>query len=316
MNKIHRIFTILESLNINMNELPVYKKRLGLFRNPKVLKEIRELNPATHHQRIVQLIVGYEFPFDVTRALELALFHTFSSPSISSLLARTGQFERYGQKRYDDTSLLISRFMQDGIESPTGNRAVEHINHIHSHYNIANEDFLFVLSTFITYPINWINKFGWRKLSLHEELAFFNFFIAVGGKMEIKNLPVTMHQLLKFVEEYEAKHLEFKESNKKIADSTVQVVAHWFPKILTPLIKPAFSTLIPDKLRKAFGYKLPGFLFSSTLKGLLLLRKIPLRWITFKPYPTLIENTKYRNYPNGIPEIEETGPKGVIGGDK
>jgi hypothetical protein len=44
------------------------------------LDEILRLDPIADHRRIVLLDVCYEFPFDTTRSLELALFRTFAVP--------------------------------------------------------------------------------------------------------------------------------------------------------------------------------------------------------------------------------------------
>lgn len=291
---------------------PVYAKILGFFRNSSVREELKKLNPEKDYQRMVQLLVGYEFPFDITRSLELALFHTFASPSVSSLLAKTGQFEHYGQKRYDDTSILISQFMQNGLDSEKGQRAITHMNRIHGFYRIPNEDFLFVLSTFVSYPINWINRYGWRKLTSAEEEAIFYFFREVGHRMNLQEVPQTREELSAFTERYESKHFKFTETNKKIADATVRIVEGWFPSFLRPLVKPTFAALITQNLRQAFGYKTPSPVFSALLEGALWARKWPLRLITFKPYPTLVENSSFRSYASGAPAIEELGPEAVL----
>jgi len=59
---------------------------------PTILDQISALDPVADHQRIVFLSTCWEFPFDTTRSLELALFRTFCVPSISVLLDRTGEF--------------------------------------------------------------------------------------------------------------------------------------------------------------------------------------------------------------------------------
>ena len=69
----------------------------------KVLDLIRTLDPVDDHQQIVYLMTAHEFPVDITRALEFALYRTFAVPSISALPDRTGEFTRHAQKRYDDT---------------------------------------------------------------------------------------------------------------------------------------------------------------------------------------------------------------------
>lgn len=293
-------------------EVKSYHKILGVFRNPAVKRELRALEPQTDHQRMVQLLVGYEFPYDVNRALELALFHTFASPSISGLLSKTGQFRNHGQKRYDDTSLLVARFLQDGLDSETGKKAIAQINRIHSHFKIPNADYLFVLSTFILYPIEWINRFGWRKLTASEEQAFFLFFIEVGKEMNIADLPQSLEGLKAQLKAYEDTHLRFHPSNRETADATVQIVKNWLPAAFRFLVQPAFSVILKDSLLFSFGYKKPGAFFTLVFTTAMRIRKTVLRYLTFKPYPTLISNTLYRTYPNGLPEIEDTGSDAVL----
>ncbi len=54
------------------------------------LREIESLDPERDCQRIMHLSFGYEFPWDSTRALEVALYRTYCVPSISRLLDRAG----------------------------------------------------------------------------------------------------------------------------------------------------------------------------------------------------------------------------------
>ena len=119
----------------------------------RVLDEIRTLDPVADHQRIVFLSTCFDFPFDTTRALELALFRTFCIPSVSRLLDRTGEFQNRAQKRYDDTDLIVSELVEWGYSSERGARALARMNAIHGRFKIANTDFLYVLSTFVFEPI-------------------------------------------------------------------------------------------------------------------------------------------------------------------
>ena len=68
-----------------------------------ILRRIEAMDPVRDHQAIYHLTTGYEFSWDTTRALEVALYRTYCVPTISGLLARTGNFLRAPQKRYDDT---------------------------------------------------------------------------------------------------------------------------------------------------------------------------------------------------------------------
>ena len=114
-----------------------------------ILKQIRKLDPRIDNQRIVFLNTCYEFPFDTTRSLEFALFRTYCVPSISKLLDQTGELTARPQKRYDDTDIIISELLEWGYDSDRGKAALRRMNQIHGRFQISNDDFLYVLSTFI-----------------------------------------------------------------------------------------------------------------------------------------------------------------------
>lgn len=287
-----------------------YRKILGLFRNPAVRREIDSLDPVQDHQRMVHLAFCYEFPFDMVRANELALFATYASVPISTLLDRTGEFSKHGQKRYDDTRYLITKFGEDGYDGAFGQRAIAQMNKIHGNFRIPNEDFIFVLSTLILYPIDWMEKYGWRKLDEKDQLALFLFYREVGIRMGMTDLPASIPELRAFVEKYEAKNLVFAQSNRNIADATIQIFKGWFPGFLRPLIQPAVVALIDDKLRVAFGFGKPSKAMAGLLNAALQIRKYFLRWIpvTFMPYPYTTDQMRFRTY---FPEpmvIEEVKP--------
>ncbi|WP_227485386.1 MULTISPECIES: hypothetical protein [unclassified Acidithiobacillus] len=71
-------------------------------------REILQLDPVKDHCRITFLMATCAYPFDIPRALELALFRTYAVPRISGLLRHTGELTERTRKRYDDTDLLLS----------------------------------------------------------------------------------------------------------------------------------------------------------------------------------------------------------------
>ena len=159
------------------------------MRRPTILDGIRALDPERDHERIIFLSTCYDFPFDTTRALEFALFRTFCVPRIARLLDGTGEFRNRAQKRYDDTDIIVSELMEYGYSSERGSRALARMNAQHGRFKIANDDFRYVLSTFIYEPIRWNARFGWRKMCETERLAHFHFWLQVGERMGIKDIP-------------------------------------------------------------------------------------------------------------------------------
>src|SRR5215471_3256072 len=179
-----------------------------------VLHVIERLDPEKDHQRIIFLSTCYDFPFDTTRALEFALFRTFCVPSISALLDRTGEFHHRAQRRYDDTDIIVSELIEWGYDSERGKRALRRMNELHGRFAIANDDFLYVLSTFVYEPIRWNARFGWRPLCEHERLAYFHFWREVGRRMGLRDLPADYAAFERFNREYERQHLAFTEASR------------------------------------------------------------------------------------------------------
>ena len=103
---------------------------------------ILTLDPKNDCQEISYLISAYEFPWDLTRALEFALFRVFGMPNESALLAQTGEFVQRTQKRYDDTVLILSEIIENGYDSPRGHAALVRMNKQHSRYQIPNDEIL------------------------------------------------------------------------------------------------------------------------------------------------------------------------------
>src|SRR5512135_624397 len=199
-----------------------------MARTPAV-EQIRALDPVRDHQRIVFLSKCYDFAFDTTRALEFALYRTYCVPSISGLLDRTGEFRARPQKRYDDTDLIVSELMERGYDSPRGRAALRRMNQIHGRFSISNDDYLYVLSTFIYEPIRWNARFGWRPMCKPERLAYYYFWREVGLRMGIREIPETYEAFERFNVAYERAQFRFSESNRRIGAATRDLFLGWFP---------------------------------------------------------------------------------------
>ena len=154
-----------------------------------VLSEIRRLDPVTDHQRIAFLTSLHEFPWDTTRSLELALFRAFAVAKGTALLAGTGEFTQRTQKRYDDTVLILAEILEHGYDSERGKAALRRMNQMHGRHPIPNDEFLYVLSTFVFEPIRWNERFGWRPLLRQEKLASFHFWREIARRMAIRDVP-------------------------------------------------------------------------------------------------------------------------------
>ncbi len=270
-------------------------------------QKITHLDAEKDHQEIVRLLVCHVFHWDLERALEFALFRTFAVPSISTLLEKTGEFQQRPRKRYDDTELIMYELAENGYTSERAKRAFRRMNRMHGHWPITNDDMLYVLSTFIFEPIRWIDQYGWRKLAENERLAFYHFYVGVGGMMNIKDIPGSYEAFEAFNINYEKTHFKTADSNRKIGDVTVDLLLSFYiPKFLAPVGKPVVYAMMDDPLLESMGYPKPSAFLRSFVKGMLRFRAWLIQfWPEFQQ-PQLGTKRKRPTYPKGY-EIEELG---------
>jgi len=281
--------------------------RIRVMWRSNVLNEIERLDPVRDHQRIVFLSCRVDFPFDTTRALEFALFRTFCVPSISALLQRTGEFEARPQKRYDDTDIIVSELMEHGYDSERGRTALRRLNQIHSRFAIANEDYLYVLSTFVFEPIRWNERFGWRRLVPQERLGLFYFWREVGRRMNIKDIPIESNEFEAFNRRYERQHYQYTEANHRVGLATRNLFLSWFPRWTHPLVRPAIHAMMDEPILAAFGFTRPAAPTRWAVESALRTRAVILRFLPRRTQPSLRTRMKHPSYPGGY-RIEDVGP--------
>jgi ER-bound oxygenase mpaB/B'/Rubber oxygenase, catalytic domain len=267
--------------------------------SPSPSAEIAGLDPERDYERIVFLLSSQLFPWDVERSLEFALLNTYAIPSISGLLARTGEFTRRARKRYDDTELLLAEIGENGFDSERAGQALDRINDMHSRFRIANDDYLYVLSTFVFDPIDWMA--AWRRaFTANEQLAWLRYYQELGRRMGIANIPETLTAFRTFRERFEAVRMVYADSNREVSGVTVDLVlAMYLPRGLFALGRPAAMALCSDRLVKAIGARRPPPWLIVLVRAAMRLR----RWfLGLLPEPKRLRRiTRRRNptYPNG-----------------
>jgi hypothetical protein len=273
-----------------------------------VLDEIRGLDPKTECQRIVFLSTCVDFPFDTTRALEFALFRTFAVPSVAALLDSTGEFLVRSQKRYDDTDIIVSELVEHGYDSDRGRRALRRMNQLHKRFVISNDDFLYVLSTFIFEPIRWNERFGWRPLCEQERAAYFHFWREVGRRMNIKQIPAEFRTYEQFNRDYEKANFCHTPATHRVGLATRELFVSWFPRLLAPIVRSAIHALMDEPLLDAFGFSKSSRLMRWILNSGMQARALLLGIAPRRRKPRLRTETKHASYPAGY-TIEQLGPE-------
>jgi mpaB/rubber oxygenase-like protein len=272
----------------------------------RILDEILRLDPIRDHERICYLSTCFDFPWDTTRSLEIALFRTYCVPRMTEILVSTGEFAQRAQKRYDDTVLILAQLLEWGYDSERGRVAQRIMNRLHDLYPIRNEDFLYVLSTFVYEPIRWNARFGWRPLVEREKLASFHYWRIVGGRMNIRAIPDTYEAFERYNVEYERAEFCYALSNRIIADATMGVFVSWFPAPLRPLVEPCIHAMLDEPVLDAFGYPHPSPALRRSVEAVLKLRARALRRFPSRRRPRLLTAIRHRSYPHGY-RVEQLG---------
>ena len=270
------------------------------MRKPSYLK----MDPVSDHETIVKWMVVDTWAFDLVRSIELALLKTFSVPAIAKILVDSREFLDRTQKRYDDTDLLLSLFIERGYSSVEGREAIRRINRMHAVHPITNDQMLYVLATFVVDPILWIEEFGWRKLTNVEEVALFNFWIAVGKLMGIKDLFTSLAEMRAYHELYEAERMVFSENNHILYKNVVPVVVKMLPFPLSTIAARLLPSIMSPRMCAAFGLKPAGKMTRLVVRWALRVRGYVEQLLPRKPHWRT--EMKRHTYPKGF-TIKELG---------
>ncbi|KAI9322371.1 hypothetical protein BX666DRAFT_1894221 [Dichotomocladium elegans] len=267
------------------NLLLLYLALVRLLRYRKIRRLCRKypdptlaLRDAKVAEEVFDVTFRNEFPFLGRLSLELALFKTYSVPSISKILAATGEFKKNTNKRFEDTSLILMEMtdvyphIKDHIRQcpamnpvdieKTQRERAHHVllrlNEIHAKYPILNGDYLYTLSLFIIEPIRWINKYGYRKLEPLEENAIFRIWYDIGKKMHIEDIPETLEDMKEFHKRYALDHVRYSPDNWKVGEPTVQQLSSLYPKFTHAFIYKLVPAILNPADVAGFGLDPPS----------------------------------------------------------
>ena len=259
-------------------------------------------------------LAGVLFPWDITRSLELALLKTFCVPSIAGLLDRTGEFEKRPRKRYDDTGLMVAELLRHGPDSPAGEAVIARMNRIHGHYAISNDDFVYVLSTFVVEPTRWLQRYGWRPLSIAEEQATYRFWRRVGQRMGLAAIPDSLEELRAFNQAFEAERFAAAPANARVAEATLMMLLRDWPSPLRPALRRLLMALPEAAVTTSLGWPEPPSALQRAIRaGLRLRSRLANGWQRLRP-PHGTRFYSERPTPSYGPsfQLEQLGPPPLL----
>jgi hypothetical protein len=294
--------------------------RLAHPRRYDNLRNIERLDPAVDTDAIINLVAYHEFPWEYVQGTSIAFMRDYGVPSISDLLDRTGRFEHDGQKRYDDTVLIAQEAVVDGIDSPRAHAAARHLNRIHGHYGIPDDEFRLrsvaalprgfadVLATTLVGPKRFIDAYGYRALHPHEVEAMTRWTTRLGELMGIKDLPATYADYERMLVDYEAEHFAPDPANTRVAEASIRIVTSWYPRQLRPLVRRVTIAMLDEPLREALGLPPQPVWLVRLVDTMVRLRGRVMRLRPPRPADRPYRHDASRTYPRGY-TLADLGPR-------
>ncbi|MGH3310406.1 MAG: oxygenase MpaB family protein [Streptomyces sp.] len=280
------------------------------------LRHILRLDPEADFLEIYRLTATYEFPWDFARALELALYRTYAVPGIGRLLAETAELTDRTQKRYDDTALLLDAVVEHGFDSEDGRTAIRRINQMHRRYDISDDEMRYVLCTFVVMPKRWLDAYGWRRLTHHEQHAAAVYYRTLGRHLGITRVPSDYPAFESCLDDYEAAHFGWDPDARRVSDATLELMASWYPRLLAPAVRGASRALLDDSLLRAFRYGPPRPGLRRLVRGALQLRARAVRLLPPRREPHYArQNPEIKGYP-GYPDGYRVADLGTFPGNE
>ncbi|MDC0661028.1 oxygenase MpaB family protein [Marinobacter sp. SS21] len=267
-------------------------------------------------------IMEHDFPLDFLIAGELAQFQTYAIPSISRLLHRTGQYEMDGVKRLDDTRATLTSIFSHPEGSRERAQMIEHLNWVHSHYSITNEDYLYTLLRLFLNPLDWNARWGWRSLTPDEIELIRAEMVSVGKAMGIEFDPCreleqqSLASLNQWQQDYRRRHERYHPANQAVALGAIEGIKAQFPRWVRPVIPAVVVALLEDKALLAhLGLSPPTRLQTAVVRC-----GLGLWWLTGKIYRPWKRKpfsdgwlaNHYPSYPGNRLDYCQLGPRKLI----
>jgi hypothetical protein len=222
------------------------------------LHRIQQLDPKRDAHKIYRTMILVDFGgWDALMGLQLAFYSTYGVPAIAALLDQAGELIARPRKRALDTALLMLELVDHGFSHPRGQQVVQRLQRIHGRYQIANADYLYVLSALMVVPTRWLQRYGWRKLSWQEPAATYWFYRELGHQLGIQDIPPSYHAVAQWFDAFERDQLRLTPASRRLMRASRALLVGRFPPPLAPVAGALADVLLYDRLRGAVGIGAP-----------------------------------------------------------
>lgn len=116
----------------------------------------------------------------------------------------------------------------------------------------------YVLGTFVIESIRWLDRYGRRAMTLHEQQAWMSYYRALGARLGIRDIPDDLAGFAAFNAEVEQRRMQFAPSNRVVGQATLDLLLGFYlPRRLFGLGRPVALALMDAPLLAAMGLPEP-----------------------------------------------------------
>jgi len=252
---------------------------------------IKSLDPVKNESEIVRLTWLYDLPYEVQQGHLLAGIAGFIPPGAAKTIHGTGEALNRTFRRADDTLIVMYGIWMDGFESELSKAMLKKLVYIHAFYrkSMTNQEMMWIIMDSCIGCVECVEKFGWRQLYKNEIIAWWNVWKAIGQRLGVKDMPITME--------------EGRKLHKEIMETFTKTPQH--EELLTAILKVKES-LLPKALKKYF-LQLIALFGNKKMLEFLNIPPVPPLWIRFV-YNTLFKVRKLLYYTLITPKTKPYNP--------
>lgn len=194
-------------------------------------------DPIDNYVRLVQ----HELSAEAFAGFQLAFMRPFAVPHLADILASSGSMQRDAYRRAYTTGLMMYEVIDGRLETSRALRIIAAINHAHRGLPATNEDFAYVLDSFIVVVTRHMDQMGWRTTTESERIATWRFYCRLADMMNIADPPDSFDHASERLDRYEAAHVRPSSTTRELGAATLSILMERLPRVIRPFAPQFFS---------------------------------------------------------------------------
>lgn len=207
-------------------------------------------DPIDTYVRLVQ----HDLPAEAFAGFQLAFLRPFAVPHLADILASSGSTQRDASHRAYRTGLMMYEVIHGRLDSPRARRIITAINLAHRGLPAADEDFAYVLDSFIVVVTRHMDRMGWRATTVAERNATWRFYSRLAQLLNIADPPASFDHAAERFDRYEAVHVRSSAATRELGAATLSILQDRLPRVVRPFAPYLFSAQLgAPRVAQALG---------------------------------------------------------------